>query len=59
MSIEKDYLGNKLASIKLARTIESYWHKQGFANVRAWVETVPGFENTFQVRTNIKMDAAQ
>jgi hypothetical protein len=57
MSIEKDYLGSKLASMKLARAIEAYWHKQGFTFVRAWVETVPGFENTFQVRSNIKMTA--
>lgn len=37
----------------LATVVETYWHKRGFAGVRAHVEPVPGVPDHWQVRSNL------
>ena len=59
MPTDTDYMASYWASKDLARTIESYWHRQGYHHVRASVikENLPSGMVLYSVRTNMKFAA--
>ena len=51
-----DYYRDGFSSQMLAKKIESYWHRRGYKQVKAWVEVtmnVEGTEKYYSVRSNI------
>lgn len=62
--VSGDYIGSKGASMRLARNIEEYYHRQGYKNVKCRVEpfyttenpeksAMAGVRPLFCVRSNI------
>lgn len=53
----QDYLGSKLASQRLVRTIKNYYANRGAQNVRVWVEEFQhGTQTYYQVRSNLRFE---
>lgn len=53
--ITPDYLKSKAHSMSLAKRVEEVWHRKGYKQVKAWVETISqaNGEKYFVVRSNI------
>ena len=53
--ITPDYCKSKTHSMSLVRRIEEYWHKRGYKQVKAWVETMSQLngEKNYVIRSNI------
>lgn len=49
--MQEDYLTNYIASNKLAKKIQNYWHDRGFTGVHVYVEK--DNEGHYVVRSNI------
>ena len=55
-----DYTGDYYWASIMAKRIQNFWHKKGYHQIRAWVETDvrPSGSKIFSVRSNISFDVS-